>query len=116
MSEYLPREGRAGLELARKAQRRKTSRLNVKVGDQTFAILRYWDDGFSVDPVEASGLRGLVDVYEGARHLSQCLIVASSEEAGEMVYEFKRATPHMDHAPADYEIDAEAPVALLPRV
>ncbi|MDU8943988.1 hypothetical protein [Ovoidimarina sediminis] len=113
MSEYLPKEVRAGLELARKAHLRKTSRLKVKVGDQTFAILRYWDDGFAVDPEEASSLRGLVDVYEGARHLSQCLIVASSEESGEMVYEFKRATPAMDHAPEDYELDPRAPVALI---
>lgn len=115
MSEYLPKEVRAGLELARKAQRRKTSRLNVKVGDQTFAILRYWEDGFSVDPDEAAGLRGFVDLYEGARHLSQCLIVASAEEAGEMVYEFKRATPALDHAPEDYERVGEVPVALIAR-
>ena len=68
---------------------------------------------YARDPEEAAGLRGLVDVYDGARHMSQCLIVASSEEAGEMVYEFKRATPALDHAPEDYEIDPMAPVALI---
>ncbi len=115
MSEYLPKEVRAGLELARKSHRKKTSRLKVKVGDQDFAILRYWEDGFSVDPDEASHLRGFVDVYDGAEHLSQCLIVASTEEAGEMVYEFKRSTPALDHAPEDYEIDQNAPVALIGR-
>ena len=114
MSEYLPKEVRAGLELARKAHLRKTSRLKVKVGDQTFAILRYWDDGFAVDPEEASGLRGLVDVYEGARHLSQCLVVASEAGPGEMAFEFKRATPHLDGPAIDYERDEMAPVALIP--
>ena len=37
-------------------------------------------------------LRGLVDVYDGARHIFQCLIVASTVENGEIVCEFKRST------------------------
>lgn len=113
MSEYLPKEVREGLELARKHKLRKKSRLKVKAGDKTFTILRYWDQGFALDAEDMPGLRGLVDVYDGARHLSQCLIVASEEEAGEMVYEFKRATPHAERAPLDYERDEAAPVALI---
>jgi hypothetical protein len=113
MSEYLPKEVRAGLELARKADRKKRSRMRVKVGDQTFTILRHWEEGFALDKEDAPHLRGLVDVYDGARHLSQCLIVASSEEEGEMVYEFKWATPASDKAPLDYSRDEAAPVALI---
>ena len=113
MSEFLPKEVRAGLEAARKRDLRRKSRLRVKVGDQTFTILRYWDQGFALDVEDAPHLRGLVDVYDGARHLSQCLIVASEEEAGEMVYEFKRETMATDRAPLDYERDEFAPVALL---
>ncbi|MBT8455221.1 MAG: hypothetical protein HKO95_13435 [Rhodobacteraceae bacterium] len=113
MSDYLPKEVRAGLELARKKALRDKSRLRVRVGDQAFTILRYWDDGFALDTEDTPHLRGLVDVFDGARHLSQCLIVASTEEAGEMVYEFKRATPALDHAPLDYERRDDAPVALI---
>jgi hypothetical protein len=113
MSEYLPREVRAGLELARKANRKKRSRLNVRVGDQSFVILRHWDEGFALDKEDAPRLRGLVDLYDGARHLSQCLIVASAEEADEMVYEFKWATRATDIAPLDYIRDETAPVALI---
>jgi len=113
MSEYLPKEVRAGLELARKADRKRRSRLRVKVGDQTFTILRHWEEGFALDKDDAPHLRGLVDVYDGARHLSQCLIVASSEEDDEMVYEFKWSTAAKDSAPLDYSRDENAPVALL---
>ena len=77
MSEYLPKEVREGLEAARKRNRARKSRLRVRVGDQTFTILRYWDEGFALDAEDAPQLRGLVDVYDGARHMSQCLIVAS---------------------------------------
>lgn len=113
MNEYLPKDVAEGLELARKQKLRKKSRLKVKAGDQSFIILRYWDQGFALDAEDAPHLRGLVDVYDGARHMSQCLIVASEEEGGEMVYEFKRATPHSEAAPLDYEIAENAPVARI---
>ena len=106
---------REGLEAARKNSLKKRARLRVRVGEQDFTILRYWEEGFALDADDAPHLRGLVDVYDGARHLSQCLIMASSQEAGEMVYEFKRETMAGDRAPVDYEIDANAPVALIGR-
>lgn len=114
MSEYLPKEVRAGLELARKESLKKRSRLRVEVGGQTFTILRYWEDGFALDREDAPRLRGLVDVYDGARHMSECLIVASAVEGEEMVYEFKRETPALSSPPLDYKRDEDAPVALLP--
>ena len=113
MTYILPKEVREGLELARKRNQKKRSRMRVHVGEQAFTILRYWDEGFALDVDDAPHLRGLVDVYDGARHISQCLIVASTEEAGEMVYEFKRETMAHDHVPLDYDRDANAPVALL---
>lgn len=113
MSEYLPQDVREGLELARKEKLRKKSRMRVRVGDQLFTILRHWDTGFALDAEDAPHLRGLVDVFDGTRHLSQCLIVASEEEGGQMVYEYKRATPHAEKAPLDYEIAEDAPVALI---
>ena len=113
MSDFLPKEVREGLELARKQTLRKKSRMKVRAGEQTFTILRYWEDGFALDSEDAPKLRGLVDLYDGARHVSQCLIIASAEDAGERVYEFKRATVASDHVPLDYEEIAGAPVALL---
>lgn len=112
MSEFLPKDVREGLEMARKHKLRKKSRLRVKAGDQTFTILRYWDKGFALDVDDAPNLRGLVDVYDGARHMSQCLIIASEEDEGEMVYEFKRSTIHSEEAALDYE-RGSGPVGLL---
>ena len=113
MSDFLPKDVREGLEAARKHRLKNKSRLRVKVGDQTFTILRYWDEGFALDIDDAPSLRGLVDVYDGARHLSQCLIVASEEDEGQMVYEFKRETFTHDAPPLDYERDENAPVGLI---
>ena len=115
MSEYLPKEVVAGLERARKQAAVRRSRLRVKVGDQMFTILRAWDKGFALDAEDAPHLRGLVDLYDGARHLSQCLIVASEEEGGQMVYEYKWSTAAVDRAPLDYDRDENAPVALIGR-
>lgn len=113
MSEYLPKEVREGLELARKRALRKKSRLRIRVGEDVFAILKLWDDGFSLDSEDAPHLRGLVDLYDGARHLYQCLIVASEEELGQMRYEFKRSTEVKNTAPLDFVREENAPVALI---
>ncbi len=113
MSEYLPKEVREGLELARKAALLKKSRLRIRVGEDTFSVLKFWETGFSLDADNAPQLRGLVDLFDGARHLYQCLIVAFEEEGGQMVYEFKRATAAVDKAPLDFVREENAPVALL---
>ena len=113
MTDFLPKEVREGLELARKQKLRKKSRMKVRAGDQTFTILRYWNDGFALDAEDAPKLRGLVDLYDGGRHLSQCLIVAAEEEEGEVVFEFKRSTAASDHVPLDYEETLGGPVGLL---
>jgi len=113
MSEYLPKEVRDGLELARKQDLKRKSRLRVHLGDDVFPVLRMWDTGFALDAENAPHLRGLVDLYEGSRHLYQCLIVASSEENGEMICDFKRHTAAVDKAPLDFYREENAPVALL---
>ncbi len=113
MSEYLPKEVREGLEKARKAALRKKSRLRIRVGDEVFAVLKLWEDGFALDIEDAPHLRGLVDLYDGGRHLYQCLIVASEEDGAQMKYEFKRSTEVRPTAPLDFVRDENAPVALI---
>ena len=115
MSEYLPKEVREGLEKARKAALRKKSRLRIRVGEEVFAVLSLWEDGFALDREDAPHLRGLVDLYDGGRHLYQCLIVASEEDGDQMKYEFKRSTEVRAKAPLDFVRDENAPVALLGR-
>lgn len=113
MLEFLPKEVRDGLEAARKKDLKKRSRLRVRVDDEVFPILRLWDSGFALDAERAPQLRGLVDLYDGARHLYQCLIIASEEDDGLMKYEFKWKVDAQDDVPLDFAREEHAPVALI---
>ena len=94
---------------------KRKSRLRVQAGEDYFPVLRLWETGFAMDLENAPHLRGLVDLYHGGVHLYQCLIIASEEEDGEMVFEFKRSTAAVDKAPLDFVRDENAPIALLGR-
>lgn len=115
MSTYVSDEVQAGIEAARLKALKKTSRLRVLADDRFHPVLRMWRDGFSVEAETTPPLRGLVDLYDGANHLYQCLIVADEPKSGEMVYEFKRSTKASDKAPLDFYRDPDSPIALLPR-
>ena len=115
MLEFLPKEIREGLEAARKRDLKRKSRLRVQVGGAVFPILRFWDEGFALDASLTPHLRGLVDVFDGANHIFQCLIVASVEDNGELVCEFKRATPVSSGPALDFWRDENAPVGYLPK-
>lgn len=115
MTTYLPKEVRDGLEMARKRDLKRKARLRVAVGDAVFPVLEHRNGGFALDIDNAPKLRGLVDLYDGARHLYQCLIVASEADGGLMRYEFKRSTATTDRAPLDFVREENAPIALLGR-
>ena len=113
MTTFLPKEVAEGLAAAQKKSLKKSSRLRVRVGETYYKILHYWDTGFAIDLEEAPKLRGLIDIYDGGRHLYQCLIIASAEEGDQMHYEFKRNTQANDKAPLDFVRPDDAPIALL---
>jgi hypothetical protein len=113
MMTVLRSEVQAGLDDARKRALKRSNRLSIKAGHQWFKILRLMDDGFSVEAEAAPHLRGLVDLYDGARYLSRCLIVASEEEGGELRYEVKQMTAAADEQPLDYERAENAQVGLI---
>lgn len=113
MSTYLPKEVQDGLDAARMVGLRKSSRLRVRVDDEVFRVLRMWKDGFAVEDETTPKLRGLVDLYDGSIHLYQCLIVGTEVEAGEMKYDFKRATAVADRPALDFYRAPDAPVGLL---
>ena len=115
MLNFMSKELREGLDTARKSEQRRKSRLRVQVGEAVFPILRMWSGGFALDATLTPQLRGLVDVYDGAAHIFQCLIVASVAEASEVICEYKRATAVADRAALDFVRDENAPIAYLPR-
>ena len=113
MSTYVPEAVQAGLDSARIARLKSTSRLRIDTPDGYFRVLRLWETGFAVSLDDAAHLRGFVDVYEGPRQLFQCLIVASREEGGEMIYDFKRMTTVANGPARDFAPEAELPTALI---
>ncbi len=113
MTTYVPKAVQEALDAARVSGLKKKSRLRVAVDGGYFPVLRTWENGFSVEEEFAPQLRGLVDLYDGSRHVSQCLIVASEAAGGEMRYEFKRSTAAADKAPLDFYRAPDAPVGLI---
>lgn len=113
MSEYLPKEIRDQLAAAQRHVKRKRATRSVHVGDEAFAILEMSDSGFALVSEDAPRLRGLIDIYEGARHLYQALIVASSEDGDLMRYDFKRNTATASTAPVDFVQSDMRPAGLL---
>jgi len=116
MTDFLPQALRDELALAQKAARRRKARRTVHVGDEAYAILDFADAGFAVDRSVTPPLRGLIDIFDGPTHLYQALIVASSEDGDLMRYEFKRNTAAATTAPVDFELAADRPAGLLPRL
>lgn len=113
MSDFLPKDVLEGLELARKRDLKRRSRLRVRTEQGVYPILKLWDHGFTVARDSADNLRGLVDIYDGARHLYQALIVASHDDGFAMSFDFKRSTAATDRPALDYDQDVDAPIALL---
>lgn len=113
MNDFLPEAVRQGLDAARKEALKRKDRLCVHDSDNVYRIRRFWDAGFSLDIDVAEKLRGRVEIYDGARHLYQCLIVGSSVEGEERIFEFKWLHPVTDAAPVDYERPDFVPAGLI---
>ncbi len=115
MLEFLPQDIRDGLAKARRRAWRRGSKLHVQLGDAVFPVLRFWPGGMALDAgLAPRRLRGLVDIYDGPRHVFQCLIVASALDGDELVCEFKRATAVADGAALDYWRESDLPAGYLP--
>ncbi len=113
MTTFVSHDVQAGLDAARRAERPHPGHLRVKVDGQTYPVLRAWATGFAMPAKDAPHLRGLVDLYDGARHVSRCLVVASEEQAGERRYDLKLVNHTGDTPPADFARPDDAPVALI---
>ena len=115
MESFLSNEVRMGLEQARKRATKTSNRLCVHVGEKVYRVTKTFDNGFCVPADLGVELRGLVDVYDGPKHLFQCLVVCAELSDDEVYYEYKRTTEAVDQAPVDFVRADDAPIALLPR-
>ncbi|EPX77252.1 hypothetical protein [Litoreibacter arenae] len=114
MIEFLPKEVADGLAKARLKAATKKTRLRVQSGDELIPLLRLTSTHFAIAKDVAPRLRGLVDIYDGARHLYQALVVATSFDGDAVVFEFKRNTATADGPALDFAPEDNTPVALLP--
>jgi hypothetical protein len=118
MLEHLPDDIRRGLDVARKRAEQRSTRLCVHLNDAVFPIRRLWEGGFAIDAARAPRLRGLVDIFDGPRHLLHALIIASELDEGEMRYEFKQVTAVGTGPVRDFAEETPAPsgfLSFLPR-
>ncbi|GAA6180287.1 MULTISPECIES: hypothetical protein [unclassified Shimia] len=115
MTTFFSAEVQAGIDAARKKAQKQRHRLRVEADGQSVRVVRFLDDGFTLDAETAPQLRGLVDLYDGSKHLYQCLVIATDAEDGEMHYEFKRFTPASDQPPVDFFRGDVTPAGLLER-
>ena len=113
MSTYLPAEVQAGLDAARRKARKKSHRLRIEADGSLFPVIKAWETGFSLDRQGAEQLRGRVALYDGSRHVLDCLIIASEEDGDEMRFEYKRMTEATGEQPLDFVRAPDAPVGLL---
>ena len=90
--EILSDDIQADLAAAHARTRRKAARLRVEADGVSHLILRMDTSGFVIAADHDPMLRGLVDIFDGARHRYQCLIIASRLNDGEVACDFKRLT------------------------
>lgn len=99
-------------ELERVAPSRRRTRLRVQAGDVLLDIVEMDGTGFSLHR-DSDSLRGSVAIFNGSRHIADCLIVAAERDGPVMRYEYKRWTDVHDTAALDYVREETAPLALL---
>lgn len=116
MIEMLPEAVRRGLEQARKSSLHRNDRLCVHDGDDIYRVLRFWEDGLSIDAKHGDRLRGRVEIYDGARHLYQCLIENGRQEADEIIFDFKWLHPVAEQPAADFVRPAGGAPILVSKV
>lgn len=113
MLETLPQSILDELRAAQSKTAKKANRLRVESGGKSYKVISATSKGFVLHIEDAPKLRGLVDLFDGGRHISQCLIVAASQNGDQMHYDFKRSTAASDGAPLDFVRAKNAPIALL---
>lgn len=113
MLEYLSHEISEGLALARQ-RRAKRSRLRVRIGETLLPLVSLQAHQFVIEAAPGVRLRGFVDIYDGGRHILHGLVVATRQEGGQILCDFKRMSSVHAQAPLDYWRDESLPAGYLP--
>lgn len=69
MNTFITADVCKGFEQARRKALKSVNRRCVHTNNNVFHITEAWIDGFSVPAKRGKNLRGLVDIYDGPKHL-----------------------------------------------
>jgi hypothetical protein len=108
MDTFLPEgfePGRARPAMSRPA---RAAQLSVEAGGIIYPVLRRWATGFAVSALDVPKLDGMVNLFEGAQHLRECLITGRELRDDEQVFTVKHATGYDYAATGDSDLGAQA--------
>jgi hypothetical protein len=108
MDVFLPKGFEAGLAKPRMRRPARASNLCVKAAGVYYPVLRRWASGFAVSAMDVPALEGVVDLYDGADHLHQCLITRCESAKGEHIFAIKRSAAVEYAAVTEHETQAQA--------
>lgn len=76
--------------------------LTLECGARRYPIVSLSPESCLIEAVDGSMPRGLVDIFDGERHLAHCLIVLAAPEWPYLRCFFKRRTASRASPPADF--------------
>jgi hypothetical protein len=75
-----------------RAQRRMRPGLVLEAGTRRFPIFDLAPESCLIEARDSATLRGYADIYDGERHVAQCLIMLAAPEGDLLRCSFKRRT------------------------
>jgi len=108
MDIFLPKGFEAGRARRVSNGPQRVVNLCVEAGGVYYPVLRKWATGFAAVAAEVPALSGVVNLYDGAEHLHQCLITGVETVDGETIFTVKRSTGFDYSAVAEAEENAQA--------
>lgn len=95
MDIFLPDGFEAGRARAPKSRPSRVRQLCVEADGVRYAVSRRWAGGFVTAAQDVPTLSGLVNIFNGETHLSQCLITGHEVVGTEQIFKVKQAAPVM---------------------
>ncbi|MBA3324816.1 MAG: hypothetical protein H0T41_05955 [Rhodobacteraceae bacterium] len=78
--------------------------LVLEAGSRRFAILELTAETCLIEAPDSATLRGYADIFDGGRHVAQCLILLAAPEGDLLRCSFKRRTAFRTDPPPDYAL------------
>ena len=77
-------------------------RMELEAGSRRFPVLDLRPESCLIDAPDGAVLRGFADIWDGERHVAQCLILLAAPDGDLLRCTFKRRTPARSEPPRDF--------------